>query len=519
MPPLRSIASRRTPEVGVGVGNSSTLPVFASTRPSLCPSSSAKYTALSRRDAMIPYAFALGVGTGYSVILPVAGSSRPMRLPLCSVMYKRPSEAQAMPCGREPSVGIGHSTKRAVFGSNLPSLLAPISANQMIPSGAATKQWGALLGVGMSYSTIDGVGTRPTPRIAIHALTCITFPLSRVPCFELETRHLDPVDNELHGNGAQHEPHESRQDPHARLAELLLHPRCGGERDVGQKGRKRDCHVYPDGRHHALRGSRQHHDRRDRPWPGEHRDAQRHDTHVLLLDPLGFLDRRLPLLTAARLDHVERVEADQDAAGDLEGPDGDAEQTENEAAAQGERRQRDGARPGAPLGHEPAYLGWVPGRHGEERRNRGEGIDDEQDRREDEEQVLEHPERVAHIATCTTRSLPARFAAYIVWSALRSSSSVPASVPETATTPMLAVKDGVPRNTVRMPLTSRLAAACATSPSVSGIKTPNSSPPSRPTTSACRTAPRIASATRRSTASPVAWPCASFTDLKSSRSR
>src|SRR5713101_7245083 len=72
MPPLRSIASRRTPEVGVGVGNSSILPVFASTRPSLCPSSSAKYTAFSGRDVIIPYAFALGVGTGYSVILPVA---------------------------------------------------------------------------------------------------------------------------------------------------------------------------------------------------------------------------------------------------------------------------------------------------------------------------------------------------------------------------------------------------------------------------------------------------------------
>src|SRR5438093_618739 len=69
--------------------------------------------------------------------------------------------------------------------------------------------------------------------------------------------------------------------------------------------------------------------------------------------------------------------------------------------------------PGAAAGHRPAHLGWVPRRHGEERRNRRQGIDDEQDRREDEEQVLERPERVAHIATCTTRSLPARFAAYM----------------------------------------------------------------------------------------------------------
>ena len=72
------------------------------------------------------------------------------------------------------------------------------------------------------------------------------------------------------------------------------------------------------------------------------------------------------------------------------------------------------------------------------------------------------------------------------------------------TTPMLAVTDGVPRNTVRMLLASRAAAALATVPSVSGIRTANSSPPSRPTMSAWRTAERIASATRRSTASPVA---------------
>src|SRR3989442_1549063 len=72
------------------------------------------------------------------------------------------------------------------------------------------------------------------------------------------------------------------------------------------------------------------------------------------------------------------------------------------------------------------------------------------------------------------------------------------------TTPMLAVTDGVPRNTVRMLLASRAAAALATVPSVSGISTANSSPPSRPTMSAWRTAERIASATRRSPASPVA---------------
>src|SRR2546430_16884502 len=106
----------------------------------------------------------------------------------------------------------------------------------------------------------------------------------------------------------------------------------------------------------------------------------------------------------------------------------DAEQAEDEAATQSERRQGDAARPGAPLGHEAARLRWVPRGHGEERRNGGEGIDNEQDRCEDEKQLLQCPQGLAHIATCTTRSLPARFAAYMAWSALRSNSSVPAPV-------------------------------------------------------------------------------------------
>src|SRR5205814_1268137 len=79
---------------------------------------------------------------------------------------------------------------------------------------------------------------------------------------------------------AQHEPHETRQDPHPRLAELCLHPRRRGERDVGKEGRERDRHIDAGGRHHALRGPRQHHDRRDRPRPGEHGDAERHDADV-----------------------------------------------------------------------------------------------------------------------------------------------------------------------------------------------------------------------------------------------
>src|SRR2546430_13789491 len=121
-------------------------------------------------------------------------------------------------------------------------------------------------------------------------------------------------------------------------------------------------------------------------------------SYVFLLDSLGLLDCCLPLLAAARLDHVERVEADQDTAGDLEGSDRDAEQAEDEAATQSERRQGDAARPGAPLGHDAARLRWVPRGHGEERRNGGEGLHNEQERRENEEQGFQRPPGLAPIA-------------------------------------------------------------------------------------------------------------------------
>src|SRR5204863_3849482 len=55
------------------------------------------------------------------------------------------------------------------------------------------------------------------------------------PLRRLYSRHLDAIDNELHRDRAQHEPHETRQDPHPRLAELCLHPRRRGERDVGKE--------------------------------------------------------------------------------------------------------------------------------------------------------------------------------------------------------------------------------------------------------------------------------------------
>ena len=70
----------------------------------------------------------------------------------------------------------------------------------------------------------------------------------------------------------------------------------------------------------------------------------------------------------------------------------------------------------------------------------------------------------------------------------------------------------------RMASTSRRATAMATRSAVSGHSSTNSSPPVRATVSPLRVMRRSRSATTRSTSSPMAWPCVSFTSLNPSRS-
>jgi hypothetical protein len=104
-----------------------------------------------------------------------------------------------------------------------------------------------------------------------------------------------------------------------------------------------------------------------------------HDADVELLHPLGGLGRGLALLAAARLDHVERVEAEQDPARDLERPDRDAEQGEDDPACRGEQAERDRHRPGPAAGVGALHLDGVPLGHREEARDHDQ-IHDEEDR-------------------------------------------------------------------------------------------------------------------------------------------
>src|SRR5437879_4741406 len=311
-------------------------------------------------------------------------------------------------------------------------------------------------------------------------------------------RHLQAVDDELHGDRAQHEAHQAGEDAHPRLPQPALEHRRRREREERDERGEGDGEVEGRRRFPVLRAQGEHHHRGDGAGPRQHRDAERQDADVLLRGALGLLGGGLALAAAPRLHHVEGIEADEHAAGDLERADGDAEQLEDEAAAQREQRERDRACPRPAAREYAPHRGAVPLGHGEKTGDDREGIDDEEDGCEDEQQLL-----VPHIATFTAWSFPLLFASYMARSALCSTSSGPTAASVHETMPMLAVTDGLPWNASRRLLASRPAAASATSEAVSGISTANSSPPMRPTMSAWRTAPRIASATRRSTALPV----------------
>src|SRR5207249_8057017 len=128
-------------------------------------------------------------------------------------------------------------------------------------------------------------------------------------------------------------------------------------------------HPYPFS---FFFSSRRRHTRSKRDWSSDvcssDLDAERHDPHVFLLDTLGLLDRRLPLLAAAGLHHVERVEADHHASGDLERRDRDPKEAEDQATAQGEGREGHATGPGPAPGHEPPDRWRVACGHREEGR-------------------------------------------------------------------------------------------------------------------------------------------------------
>src|SRR5438270_2881265 len=204
---------------------------------------------------------------------------------------------------------------------------------------------------------------------------------------EIPETELDAVDDELDGDRGEYQAHQTGQDPHPRLAEPSLHQRGGRKHTIRDQRGEDDRDVDRNRRGARFRPKSEHHHGRDRARPREHRHAERHDPDVIFFDSLGGLNRRLALLAAPRLDHVEGVEADEHAARDLECADRNAEDLEDDAAARRERdeRNRAGPRP-APREHAP-LLGRVADGHRQEGGDDRERIHDKQDRREDQDQL------------------------------------------------------------------------------------------------------------------------------------
>src|SRR5262245_13913772 len=225
-----------------------------------------------------------------------------------------------------------------------------------------------------------------------------------VPWVEIRKTELDTVQNELHSDGRQHETHQSGQDAHSGLAEPPLDERRRRQYEIAEQRGEKDRDVNRRGRGRRFRAERERHHGGDSSGPREHRYAEGHNADVVFLIAFSGLDWGLALLAAARLHHVERIQAHEHAASDLECPDGDPEDPEDYAAAQGERRERNGAGPRAPPREHAALLRRVACRHRKEGGDDCERVDDEENRRENQEQVHH---AAAHDVR-SVRSLPER---------------------------------------------------------------------------------------------------------------
>src|SRR5258708_13354157 len=149
-----------------------------------------------------------------------------------------------------------------------------------------------------------------------------------------DSGHFQTVDDELHRNRAEYEPHQPRQDAHACEPQPQLDEGRGRERVIGDERGQQDRRVHRDHLDRRLCLAGEHHHRRDRARACEHPDAERQDAYVLALDALGRFGRCLLLRAALRLYHVEGAQADENAARDLERADRDAKQLEDQTAAQ-----------------------------------------------------------------------------------------------------------------------------------------------------------------------------------------
>jgi hypothetical protein len=199
----------------------------------------------------------------------------------------------------------------------------------------------------------------------------------------------EAVDEELHGEGDEEESHDADEDADAGFAEEDTDAIGAGEDEVADQSGDGD--GTEDGQHlPVVRGlADEHHDAGDGAGTGEHGNAERDDTGVFFGGSfLGFVLRFLSG-GAARLDHVDADEHEDEATGDLEGGELDAEERKDELSCQSKGEEDDEAGQGGFPRHAAATNGIDAGGDGDEGGNGGEGIDEEEDGTEGEQGELD----------------------------------------------------------------------------------------------------------------------------------
>src|SRR6267378_7804879 len=154
----------------------------------------------------------------------------------------------------------------------------------------------------------------------------------------------------------------------------------------------------------------------------------------------------LPILLRAQ--HLDGGEQEQDAAGDLERAERDAEQPEDDGARHGEDGQDDERGERRAPGHAPPLLLGIALGHGHEDRDHAHGIDDEEDggeREQAEGQQLAHPgvhvERLVPCRFAFSRAIPENFAADEGCRRMRAQEQVPAAAPASEAQPLALSED------------------------------------------------------------------------------
>ncbi len=201
---------------------------------------------------------------------------------------------------------------------------------------------------------------------------------------------LDPVDHELRGERGQdhaeqagdHRLHLVAEQPHQRPGEQQA------EQGEHQRGGQRGQHHRRLGE--ALAARHQQHHRGDRARPGDHRDRHREDRDVLHLARAHLLGPALAPLGALFEHHVDRDQEQEDAAGDPEGAQRDAEMAQQILAEQGEEEQDPGRDADRADRHHPAVARLRPLGHAGEDRRAARRVDHHQEGDEGGDEQLGH---------------------------------------------------------------------------------------------------------------------------------